>query len=93
MTSKTSTLHQMFDELYEHRWKSKGGTLLAFSQSCGVPRETLRGWLKKDRLELLEHLDAAFKSLGAEITIRNTGTMPEPPMDRRRTPISVRKKE
>lgn len=84
---KSSRLHRIFAELYEQRWQANGGTLLAFSEACGVSRETLRGWLAKDRIELLEHLDAALDALGAEVSVKLVRKPKAEPIDRRRTTI------
>lgn len=84
---KSSTLHQAFSELYRRRWQERGGTLLAFSERCGVRRETLRGWQGKDRIELLEHIEAALGALGARIRIEVDAGEPEVPQDRRRTTL------
>ena len=85
---KSSVLHQAIADLYQERWESKGGTLLAFSEVCGVRRETLRGWFAKDKIELLEHLEAALDALGAEIVIKKGRKPKAIPMDRRRTTIT-----
>ena len=82
---KTSELHQSFYDLFVERWDSQGGTLLAFSEACGVRRETLRGWLTKDRIELLEHFEKALDALGAEIKIKKRKRSTIVPVDRRRT--------
>ena len=82
---KTSQLHQAFFELYLERWDGQGGTLLAFSEACGVRRETLRGWLTKERLELLENFEAALDALGADIKITAKRKPKEMPRDRRKT--------
>lgn len=82
---KSSRLHQAFADLYQKRWDDAGGTLLAFSEACGVRRETLRGWLAKDRIELLEHLESALDALGAEVVIKTRRKPKAPPVDRRRT--------
>lgn len=87
MAAKSSILHQAFAELYEERWQQKGGTLMAFSETCGVRRETLRGWLQKDRLELLENLENALESLGAELRVVHKRGPAQPPIDRRRSTI------
>ena len=84
---KSSRLHRIFAELYVERWQANGGTLLAFSEACGVSRETLRGWLAKDRIELLEHLDAALEALGAEVHVKLVRKPKAQPIDRRRTTI------
>jgi hypothetical protein len=84
---KTSTLHQAFSDLYQQRWQQRGGTLLAFSERCGVRRETLRGWQAKDRIELLEHIEAALAALGARIRIEVDPRDPEVPQDRRRSTL------
>jgi len=85
---KTSTLHQAFFDLYCERWDDQGGTLLAFSEACGVRRETLRGWLTKERLELLEHLESALEALGAEVQIKKRKKPKAVPTDRRRTTVT-----
>ena len=84
---KSSSLHQAFAELYEERWRRAGGTLMAFSEACGVRRETLRGWLSKDRIELLENLEQALDCLGADVVIRPRRRPKAEPVDRRRTTI------
>jgi transcriptional regulator with XRE-family HTH domain len=84
---KSSRLHQAFADLYEQRWQANGGTLLAFSEACGISRETLRGWLAKDRIELLEHLETALAALGAEVAIKIVRKPAVEPIDRRRTTI------
>lgn len=83
--TKTSELHQTFFDLYVERWDQPGGTLLAFSQACGVRRETLRGWLTKERIELLENFEAALDALGADIKITAKRKPKEVPRDRRKT--------
>jgi len=83
--TKTSALHQTFFDLYVERWDHAGGTLLAFSQACGVRRETLRGWLTKERIELLENLEHALDALGADIKITAKRKPKEVPRDRRKT--------
>ena len=84
---KSSLLHQAINDLYQQRWQAHGGTLLAFSERSGVRRETLRGWLAKDRIELLEHVEHALEALGARVRIE-LDEPPEVPQDRRRTTIS-----
>jgi len=83
--TKTSRLHQTFFDLYLERWDQAGGTLLAFSEACGVRRETLRGWLTKERLELLENLESALDALGAEIKVTARRKPTQVPRDRRKT--------
>jgi hypothetical protein len=87
MSTKSSRLHEAFARLYEERWRAAGGTLMAFAESSGVRRETLRGWLQKDRIELLENLEAGLDSLGAEVVIQTRKQPPIPPVDRRRSTI------
>lgn len=82
---KSSALHHEFCRRYHEQWQVAGGTLLAFSEVCAVPRETLRGWLAKDRIELLENLQAAFAALGCEIQVKARRRPVVPPIDRRRT--------
>lgn len=84
---KSSHLHQAFCDLYSERWQEAGGTLMAFSECCGVRRETLRGWLAKDRLELLENLETALEALGAEVKVVVKRKPKAQPMDRRRTTL------
>lgn len=83
--AKTSNLHQALFDLYLERWDEAGGTLLAFSEACGVRRETLRGWLTKDRIELLENFESALEALGAEVSVRIRRKPKQPPRDRRKT--------
>jgi len=83
---KTSRLHQAVSDLYRERWQARGGTLLAFSERSGVRRETLRGWLAKDRIELLEHVERTLAALGARVVVE-VGEEPEVPQDRRRTTL------
>ncbi|MDA3960519.1 MAG: hypothetical protein PF961_06995 [Planctomycetota bacterium] len=82
---KSSSLHQALFDLYLERWDKAGGTLLAFSEACGVRRETLRGWLTKDRIELLENFESALEALGAEVSIKIKRKPKEVPRDRRKT--------
>lgn len=84
---KTSILHQAFSDCYRSRWQEQGGTLMAFSERSGVRRETLRGWLAKDRIELLEHVERALGALGARIRVELDDDLPEVPQDRRRTTL------
>lgn len=84
---KSSLLHQTFAELYRDRWQEEGGTLMAFSEACGVRRETLRGWLSKDRIELLEHFEKALAALGAEIKVSTRKKPTAVPLDRRRSTL------
>ncbi|MHC5068471.1 MAG: hypothetical protein ACYTF0_07750 [Planctomycetota bacterium] len=84
---KSSQLHQAFFDLYVERWDQHGGTLLAFSEACGVRRETLRGWLTKEKIELLEHLESALDALGAEIVVKKRKKSKVVPVDRRRTAV------
>ncbi|MDA3959954.1 MAG: hypothetical protein PF961_04120 [Planctomycetota bacterium] len=85
---KTSQLHQTFSKLYRERWQEQGGTLLAFSEACGSRRETLRGWLAKDKIELLENMEAALAALGADVTISVKRQPVAVPQDRRRTTVA-----
>lgn len=87
MSDKSSSLHQAFAQLYEERWQAKGGTLLAFADAAGLSRETIRGWLQKDRIELLENIEEALDALGAHIVIKKRRRSRLIPVDRRRTTI------